>query len=325
MQSQELVVYFSPDGSPPPPVVSRFAAEEYLEIKQLGSSSELLSLVNRRPLASIIVKQETNESCIDLCRELKSDSCTAIIPVIFFNASVEADTVIAAMRAGADEVLTESMEDQEQLARLRLALRRAERDVSVNPTTRLPGTAQIERDIGERLRSGDLFAVCYADLDYFKEFNDRYGYNEGDQVIRLLSRILRDVVKGHSPDGFVGHIGGDDFIFNVPLHMMDNCCQDILETFDELIPYHYHEDDRNAGYFLGKDRRGIVHRMPLMSLSIGVVTNEHRSFTHTAKVNELVTEMKAYAKTMAGSVYTVDRRRDRPVDSESPRVKATAK
>ncbi|MEE2847146.1 MAG: diguanylate cyclase [Gemmatimonadota bacterium] len=41
--------------------------------------------------------------------------------------------------------------------------------------------------------------VCYADLDHFKEFNDRYGYACGDGVIRLLSRILRDTVRGLAP------------------------------------------------------------------------------------------------------------------------------
>ncbi|MEP7382457.1 MAG: diguanylate cyclase, partial [Gemmatimonadota bacterium] len=57
-----------------------------------------------------------------------------------------------------------------------------------------------------------------------------------------------------------------------------------------------------------KDRRGQLHRVPLMTLSIGVVTNERRIFTSAAQVSELATEMKGYAKTLAGSVYTVDRR-----------------
>jgi hypothetical protein len=48
-----------------------------------------------------------------------------------------------------------------------------------------------------------------------------------------------------------------------------------------------------------------------MTLSIGIVTNEHRTFTHTAQVGELATEMKAYAKTKDGSIYVVDRRKSR--------------
>src|SRR3989475_2409100 len=88
---------------------------------------------------------------------------------------------------------------------------RTARDVAVNPSTRLPGTTEIEREIRRRMENGELFAVCYADLDHFKEYNDRYSYNDGDRVIYILSRILHDVVKGMlGSRGFVGHIGGED-------------------------------------------------------------------------------------------------------------------
>ena len=186
---------------------------------------------------------------------------------------------------------------------------RTERDVSVHPSTRLPGTTEIEREIRRRLESGEEFAVCYADLDHFKEFNDRYSYYDGDRVIYLLSRILHDVVKGLlGAKGFVGHIGGDDFIFIVPSTEISAVCTEILDVFDTLIPLQYNEQDRRAGYFFGKDRRGQLHRVPLMTLSIGIVTNRHRKFAHPAQVSELATEMKSYAKTLPGSVFVVDRR-----------------
>ena len=70
--------------------------------------------------------------------------------------------------------------------------------------------------------------------------------------------------------------------------------------FDTLIPLQYNEQDRRAGYFFGKDRRGQLHRVPLMTLSIGIVTNRHRRFAHPAQVSELATEMKSYAKTLPG-------------------------
>ena len=186
---------------------------------------------------------------------------------------------------------------------------RTERDVSVHPSTRLPGTTEIEREIRRRLESDQEFAVCYADLDHFKEFNDRYSYYDGDRVIYLLSRILHDVVKGLlGPRGFVGHIGGDDFIFVVPAEEISPVCSEILDVFDTLIPLQYNDQDRRAGYFFGKDRRGQLHRVPLMTLSIGIVTNRHRRFAHPAQVSELATEMKSYAKTLPGSVFVVDRR-----------------
>ena len=58
-----------------------------------------------------------------------------------------------------------------------------------------------------------------------------------------------------------------------------------------------------------------------MTVSIGVVTNERRQFTHAGQVSELATEMKSYAKTLQGSVYSVDRRGDGPAgDTPTPVV-----
>jgi GGDEF domain-containing protein len=134
-------------------------------------------------------------------------------------------------------------------------------------------------------------------------------------VIRILARILHDVVKGVCGEaGFVGHIGGDDFIFIVPIDAVRSVCTEVVEVFDSLIPFQYSDHDRRAGYFFGKDRRGQLHRVPLMTVSIGVVTNERRHFTHAAQVSELATEMKSYAKTLPGSVYTFDRRQDLGAD-----------
>jgi GGDEF domain-containing protein len=243
-------------------------------------------------------------------RRLKVDPFTAIVPVTILTATHDAQGVEAWYEAGADEILSPLFSPSEQRARLDALWMRTARNVAVHPSTRLPGTTEIEREIKRRLESDVRFAVCYADLDHFKEFNDRYGYNEGDRVIRMLARLLRDIVKGHSPEGFIGHIGGDDFIFNIALEQMDACCEEIIEVFDELIPYQYTEDDRRAGYFLGRDRRGNILWVPVMTLSIGVVTNKHRKFEHTARVSELATEMKTFAKKLPGSVFAVDRRTD---------------
>jgi GGDEF domain-containing protein len=223
--------------------------------------------------------------------------------------------VTAAFAALADEVFPTAMRSAEAACRFDAMLRRADRDVHVHPSTRLPGAPEIESEIGRRIAIGQPFAVCYADLDHFKEYNDRYSYYEGDRVIRIVATILHDVVRGVSADeGFVGHIGGDDFIFVVPMRDAALISQEIIDIFDALAPYQYSEQDRHAGYFFGKDRRGQLHRVPLMTLSIGVVTTERRNFTHPAQVSELATEMKSYAKTLPGSVYVVDRRQD-PVDA----------
>jgi GGDEF domain-containing protein len=284
-----------------------------LTVLSVGRADDVRALLNRTfPKCLVMETGAHSAEVVGLCAGIKQDAFTAIVPLVVLVPAGEPDLAAELLSAGADEVLHEGLPPREKILRLAQVLKRADRDVSVHPTTRLPGTNHIARDMAYRLAAGEQFAVCYADLDHFKEFNDRYGYAFGDGVIRLLSRILRDMVRGLAPGGFVGHIGGDDFIFNLPLEYLEVTCDEIIQLFDELIPYQYTEEDRRAGYFLGKDRRGHIHRIPLMTLSIGVVTNQFQTFEHTGQISELAAEMKSFAKSLPGSVYVVDRRHQLP-------------
>ncbi len=288
----------------------------------LSDPDELISAALRsRPRMVIADARIHPIVALNACRRLKLDSFTGIVPIVVCTRNDDT-SFAAAFDAKADEVLRDGATAMETPLRLDALLRRSDRDTFVHPSTRLPGAVEIETEIARRLETGIAFAVCYADLDHFKEYNDRYSYYDGDRVIRILAKILHDVVKGMcGEEAFVGHIGGDDFIFIMPVAMVTEACDEIVHAFDTLIPYQYSEQDRRAGYYFGKDRRGQLHKVPLMSVSIGVVTNERRTFTHAGQVSELATEMKSYAKTLPGSVYTIDRRGDMPSpDQGTPSV-----
>ncbi len=277
----------------------------------ISHSDELMAISLRgRPRVVAFDARTNPEVVYAACRRIKHDSYTAVVPTVILTGDSD-EEFAGAFKAGADEVVREALAATETLIRLDAMLRRSDRDLVVHPSTRLPGAVEIEVEVAQRIATSSSFAMCYADLDHFKEFNDRYSYYDGDRVIRILAKILHDVVKGVcGEEGFVGHIGGDDFIFVIPSAGIVEVCEEIVNIFDLLIPLQYSEQDRRAGYFFGKDRRGQLHRVPLMTVSIGVVTNERRHFTHAAQVSELATEMKSYAKTLEGSVYSIDRRTD---------------
>ena len=312
-------IVFAPDGAPPPEPVRVWLDRLGVPVVETGAGDEVLGMALRgRPRAILIDARRRLADGIALLEGLKRDSFTAVVPCVVL-VSDDPAALEGAFQAGADEVVRASLPADEVTPRLDALLRRSDRDTLVHPSTRLPGTVEIERELTRRLTGGQPFATCYADLDHFKEFNDRYSYYDGDRVIRMLAKVLHDVVKGVcGVDGFVGHIGGDDFIFIIPVAGVHEVCTEVISIFDALAPYQYSEQDRRAGYFFGKDRRGQLHRVPLMTVSIGVVTNERRRFTHAAQVSELATEMKSYAKTLEGSVYTIDRRQDGPADGRVP-------
>jgi GGDEF domain-containing protein len=313
VRSRQTVIFFAPGGGPVPDLVTTWCAGRGLPLLRPDTRAEVEMIVARSMPALIFVSADAGGDARSLCESLKLDPYSGVIPLAILAPEHKPADTRAWFALGADEVMTPLFDPAEQLARLDALLTRAQTAVAVHPSTRLAGTTDIEREIRRRLDSGARFAVCYADLDHFKEFNDRYSYYDGDRVIFLLSRMLRDVVRGVCLSrGFVGHIGGDDFIFIIDAADVTAVCTEILEVFDLLIPFQYSEADRRAGYFFGKDRRGQLYRVPLMTLSIGIITNERRRFSHPGQVSMLATEMKSYAKTLPGSVFVVDRRHDDP-------------
>ena len=312
MRTRPTVLYYSPAERDVPDLISGWLGTKPFSVLRFTDRGDLETVARRSPPLLIVIDADGSGSDgSTLCQSLKADAFSAIVPIVFVSGNHATEQVREWFEVGADEVITPLFEPAEQRSRLDVLLHRTERNVAVHPSTRLPGTTEIEREIKARLDCGAMFAICYADLDHFKEFNDRYSYYDGDRVILIVSRIIRDVVKGLCQrDGFVGHIGGDDFIIILPLDRVQEICSEIVTVFDALIPYQYSIQDRRAGYFFGKDRRGHLHRVPLMTLSIGIVTNEHRRFSHPAEVSETATEMKMYAKTLPGSVFVVDRRKD---------------
>lgn len=299
------------DGAAPPGWLSAWLDASALSVCASADSETVLTWALRsRPRVIIVdARREVEErERLALVARLKTDAWMALIPLVAIG---DARLTASLLDAGADEVLGPEAGAPEATARLAALLRRSDRDTDVHPSTRLPGARGIEAELARRLAGHEPFAACYADLDHFKEYNDRYGFHRGNAVIGLVARVLHDAVTGLcGRDGFVGHIGGDDFLYIVPTAAMERVCDEIVKVFDELAPLQYSEADRRAGYFLGKDRRNQLYRVPLMTLSIGVVTNQRRRFSRPADVSELATEMKSYAKTLSGSVWTLDRRRD---------------
>jgi GGDEF domain-containing protein len=308
------------ENGPLIPAVEEWLSETGGVRAHVPSVDDLIARCLRgRPRLVLVDARTQIERAESACSRIKRDSYSGVVPTVALCGNGPED-MERCFAAGADEVISSETPVREARSRLNTVLARSDRDVHVHPSTRLPGTDVIGTWITRYLATGEHFAVSYADLDHFKEFNDRYGFHEGDRVIRVLARILHDVVKGVCGEqGFIGHIGGDDFIFIIPAADVQTVCAEIVEVFDLLVQFQYSESDRRAGYYFGKDRRGQLHRVPLMTLSIGVVTNERRPFTSSAQVSELASEMKAYAKSLPGSVFTVDRRSD-PLTPVQPRA-----
>ncbi len=208
--------------------------------------------------------------------------------------------------AGELKILAQSFSDMgHRLAALE------KRSLDTNPLTRLPSGVTIETILKARLDQNRPTAFCLVDIDNFKAFNDRYGYATGNKVIKTTSRVIQKITEEYGTDNdFVGHIGGDDFVFITIPEKYEKICREIIRKFDARAPQFYTSEDVERGFIESTSRQGEKIHFPIMALSIAVVTNIGKKECNHIRFGEIAAELKSKAKTLSGSVFVVDQRRD---------------
>ncbi len=235
---------------------------------------------------------------------LRARNATTTTPIILLSARDSAPEKVRGLQLGADDYVTKPFSPAELQARVRATLRRFEREAGANPSTRLPGNTAIERTLRRRIELGIPFAVCYADIDNFKAYNDTYSFLKGDAVIHQTANVLLEAVAQQGNyDDFVGHIGGDDFVVITTPERAAAVAGYAIRTFDLLSPLFYDAATRVRGYIDAKDRQGRPMRYAFVSLSIGIVSTERYPIHHVAEVAQRSVEPKKCAKEQEGSIF----------------------
>jgi len=181
--------------------------------------------------------------------------------------------------------------------------------LDANPLTRLPGNLTIKSELESRIASGHPFAHIYVDIDYFKAYNDRYGYQAGSDVISQVGDMVKDIgTRYGTPQDLIGHVGGDDYVLLSTPDCAESIAAELIKAFDSLVPDLYNEKDRRIGYFKGLDRYGVEREFPLLSMSIAIVCSNNLAIPSAEAIGRECANMKEHLKKLPGSNYLIDRR-----------------
>lgn len=296
-------------------IVARTLGADLYEILTASNGDDALTVASReRPDLIVLDVDMPRKSGWEVLEELRRSVRSRMTSVIMLTGSKTESDEVSGLNAGADDYIAKPFVADELRARVNSALRRNRLGVSANPLTRLPGSPSIEEETTRRIRGSIPFAFLYADINNFKSYNDSYGFAAGDRVILETADILLESLAAEAGgSGFVGHIGGDDFVAITEPGHAAGVAQSIVSRFDREAGDFYNAADRTRGYIEAKNRQDAVQRFPLITLSIGITTSEQRALDHYAKVVQLATEMKAFCKSRTEhrlSRFSFDRRRD---------------
>jgi diguanylate cyclase (GGDEF)-like protein len=255
----------------------------------------------------------------EVCRELRAAYTTRHIPIILLTAKAETQDKLEGLGGGANDYVTKPWEARELMLRVRNVLEWSRQQRSASPLTGLPGNLTINEEISRRLASQHPFALLQIDVDYFKAFNDHYGYTRGDQAIRRLADILMAASRESGRESFIGHIGGDDFVVLTTPEAAEALGQRVISEFSSSLPELYDAVDFRREHVEVMTRRHVTERVPLMSLTIALVRTDRMPVSHLAELNDIAQELKMHGKGIPGSVLIGERRRPPDETKEADR------
>jgi diguanylate cyclase (GGDEF)-like protein len=248
---------------------------------------------------------------LEVAQDLKNNPLFAHIPIMIVTAFGEKSAKLKGLGMGIDDYLIKPVDADELIARIRMILKRNRQVLDTNPLSKLPGNPSIQARVEREIQRGKEFAVLYLDLNNFKAFNDTYGFEAGDRVLKATANLLvKLTIQNENSEDFIGHIGGDDFIVVTDYERAEPLARNIASAFDEIAPSFYSKEDRDRGHIISTDRMGNIKKFPFLSISIGIVQNKTRALHSFAQVSNIGTELKKGAKAAEKSHYIIDRRKD---------------
>lgn len=288
---------------------------EDFDVKTFSAQDQALAcLPNEIPDLIISEYTSKNINALEICKHLRLDPFLCDIPLVCLIEDNDSLSKAKLIYAGADDYVCKSTLENEILIKVRLSLYRKAREKDINPLTSLPGQFNLWKELQKKIDNKKVFAACCADLFNLKDFNHRYGFKKGDEVIKYTaSLILKNLMELGSSSDFICHPQSDDFFILTSHDSVVAIANKIIESFDTNISSFYDPQDRTKGFYQIKNRKGEIQKVPFLRIHFGIVTNEDYQFLNPAQVLQIATELKDFAQTnYEKSAYVKERRKNYP-------------
>lgn len=227
----------------------------------------------------------------EVARRLKSDVMLSTTPILMLTALGDVDSKVKGFDSGADDYLSKPFDLREFSARVKALIRQARRERDRNPTTHLPGSTAIEDHVETLLREGKPATIVQFDVKHFDAFADRVGFSRAGALVAELGEMILDRARAAGDgSGFVGHLGGVDFIAVCAHEGGEKIAADVIEAFEE-----------RKSRFTGEDAEAGKE----MAMAAAVVPTDQLDASGSDQLAARMAKTLREAKKLEGSSYVV--------------------
>jgi DNA-binding response OmpR family regulator len=250
------------------------------EVLTAAWGGDALELCRRLPPDVIVLDIRLPDiNGYDIYQELRSNLQTSRTPIIFLTQQNRREDVITGLKLGAVDYITKPFDLEELGLRVRNVLQQTSYQSLVSPITDLPADRLLEEQLKPLLKRAK-WAVLYMGINDLTLFSEAYGFKTVDDALQAIALVLDTVVKelGTISD-FAGHLGEGNFIVITAPDRVQRIKEEVLARLGRESNDSYHFGDKRLAFVKPNGTNGVDRRTPLISISVGVVTNERAVLT----------------------------------------------
>jgi two-component system cell cycle response regulator len=198
------------------------------EVVKVENGSDAVSILSKAggPRLALIDWMMPGLDGPGVCRAVRSRHDDAYVYMVLLTSKQSSGDVVQGLEAGADDYLTKPCHPAELMARLhtgRRVLQLEDKLVEAREKMRFRATHDaltslwdrggilglLQSELNRGVRDCSPVSILLCDVDHFKNVNDSYGHQVGDEVLQEVARRLQNAVRSHDA---VGRYGGEEFL-----------------------------------------------------------------------------------------------------------------
>jgi PleD family two-component response regulator len=252
---------------------------------------------SKKPDLAILDVMMPKVSGYELSRHIRRDPLIFMVPVLMLSALGGEPEISHALEQGADDYLVKPFDLGVLFAKVKALLEKQARTLQKNPLTDLYGGEYLKRLITNKLFRDELIAACYFTLTHFAPYVKLYGSQKRDEAVKALSDALKEVTRDSGVyECAITHLGGPDFMVLLSVKDFERYCKEAISRFQHRRKALYNAVDLNRGSIQVEANGGASADYPIMSVSVGVVTNERIKFRESTQMVKVAGEVNKRAQ-----------------------------
>ena len=251
----------------------------------------------------LIIISDSVEDMPDYCKKIRALTYNMRPVIVATSKSEDIDDRLKVLECGADDFISEPVNQQEFVMRMKAHIRR-EFESNMDMTKLLPNKNYSLRALKRIIKSDEAWASMLISIDNFQNYKDTYTELASDKLIQTFCAIIQSVL-GESD--YLGTVSENEFLIITDRFKADKMANYLTFAFDSVSPKFYSQQDLRRGYIILQGDEHAGRRSDFIHATIGVVTNEFNNFDNISQLINTLVQTKNLARISSKSNYLIER------------------